>query len=103
VASGKAVVVNACAYRSPKLSEEADNRAMIQHLPSAVFTRRWLLEAVLPLAAKGERLIVAKRSGQWRLPKTFSTAEGVAADPAPVSPQITAVPYRKMLSFLEAT
>jgi len=100
VASGDAVVVNACAYRSPKLSEESDNRAMIKRMPSAIFTRRWLLEAVLPMAAKGERLIVAKRSGQWKLPPMFATAEGVAVDPAPVSQQITSVPFARMKSFL---
>jgi hypothetical protein len=79
VASKKAVVVNACAYRSPKLSEEAANRATIKRLPSAIFTRRWLLEAVLPMAAKGERLIVVKRGGQWKLPSTISTAPGVTS------------------------
>lgn len=100
VASGKAVVVNACAYRSPKLSEESANRAIIKRLPSAIFTRRWLLEAVLPMAAKGERLIVVKRGGQWKLPSTFSTAPGVTVDPAPVSPQITGVPFARVTSFL---
>lgn len=100
VASGSAVVVNACAYRSPKLSEEADNRAMIKRLPSAVFTRRWLLEAVLPMAANGERLIVVKRGGQWKLPATISMTPGVTVDPAPVSPQITSAPFAKVTSFL---
>lgn len=100
VASGRAVVVNACAYRSPKLSEEADNRAMIKRLPSAIFTRRWLLEAVLPMAANGQRLIVVKRGGQWKLPKTISMAPGVTIDPAPVSPQITGVPFAQVTSFL---
>ncbi|WP_161808751.1 hypothetical protein [Tsuneonella troitsensis] len=100
VAAGKAVVVNACAYRSPKLSEEADNRAVIKRLPSSVITRRWLLEAVLPLAARGERLIVVKRGGQWKLPKTISTAPGVTVDPAPVSSQITGVPFAQVTAFL---
>ncbi len=102
VASGSAVVVNACAYRSPKLSEEADNRAMIKCLPSAIFTRRWLLETMLPLAANGERLIVIKRGGQWKLPKTISTALGVTVDPAPVSPQITSKPFACITGFLAA-
>lgn len=101
VASGDAVVVNACAYRSPKISEEPDNRAMIKRLPSAIFTRRWLLEAVLPMAARRERLIVAKRTGQWKLPPTFATSEGVAVDPAPVSPQITSLPFARLSSFLD--
>lgn len=100
VASREAAVVNACAYRSPKLSEERDNQRMIRRLPSATFTRRWLLEAVLPMAEKGERLIVAKRGGQWKLPANFSSSRGVAVDPAPVSPQITSAPFARMMAFL---
>ncbi|WP_395330745.1 hypothetical protein WBP06_00455 [Novosphingobium sp. BL-8H] len=100
VATGQAVVVNACAYRSPKLSEEPDNRAMIRRLPSAVFARRWLLEAVLPMAANGERLIVVKRGRQWKLPPAFAANPGVTADPAPVSPQITRAPFARIASFL---
>lgn len=100
VASGQAVVVNACAYRSPKISEEPDNRAMLKRLPSSVFMRRWLLEAVLPMAENGERLIVVKRGGQWNLPKTMKESRGVAVDPAPVSPQITGVPMAELAGFL---
>jgi hypothetical protein len=103
VANRKAVVINACAYRSPRISDknEADNRAMIRRLPSAVFMRKWLLEAVLPLAANEERLIVAHRYGQWRLPSGLKTAPGVVVDPAPVSARITSVPFARMMSFLE--
>lgn len=100
VATGQAAFVNACAYRSPKLSEEAENRALIRRLPSSVFTRRWLLEAVLPMAAKGQRFIVVKRGGQWKLPASFASAPGVAVDPAPVSPQITSGPFARMSTFL---
>jgi hypothetical protein len=100
VADGQAVVVNACAYRSPKLSEEADNRSMIQRLPSAIITRRWLLEAVVPMANNGERLIIVKRGGQWKLPSNFTTSRGVAVDPAPVSPQVTSAPFARIMDFL---
>lgn len=100
VATGKAAFVNACAYRSPKLSEEPDNQNLIQRLPSSAFTRRWLLEAVLPLARKGERLIVIKRGGQWKLPSNIVSELGVVKDPAPVSPLITSVPFARMRAFL---
>ncbi|WP_202988408.1 hypothetical protein [Sphingopyxis terrae] len=99
IASGKAVAVNACAYRSPKISNEKDNRRIIPRLPSAIFTRRWLLEAVLPMAAKGERLVVANRSGLWKL-DTASNANGLVRDACPVSPRITGVALSAMNDFL---
>jgi hypothetical protein len=34
VISGAAAIVNACAYRSPKISAEPENRKVIQQLPS---------------------------------------------------------------------
>ncbi len=43
IADGRAVFVNACAYRSPKISQEPDNRATMKTLCSVAFTRQWLL------------------------------------------------------------
>ncbi len=100
IADGRAVLVNVCAYRSPKISQEPDNIAMMNNLCSVAFTRQWLLEAVLPMAAKGKRLIVAKRHGQWKLPPSFRDAAGVTFDPAPINPQITSKPYSEMIGFL---
>lgn len=100
IADGRAVLVNACAYRSRKISEEPDNRAMMKRLCSVAFTRQWLLEAVLPMANKGERMIVAKRHGQWKLPLSFRDSAGVVFDPAPISPQITRKPYSEIIDFL---
>lgn len=99
VASGRVVVVNACAYRSPKLSKERDNQATIRHLPSAILTRRWLLEAVLPMAVRGERLIINNRGGQWRL-GAATNAPGFVRDPCPASPLITSNAFRAMADFL---
>lgn len=89
IADGRAVLVNACAYRSPKISEEPSNRKLIEKLPSTSMTRRWLIEAVLPLAAAGKRLVIVKRPGLWKLPISVRSAQGVVFDPAPVSPQLT--------------
>ena len=97
---GRAVWINACAYRSPRLSQEPQNRRLIQKLPSAQLTRRWLLEAVIPLAERGERLVVAKRFGQWKLPAELKDAPGVVFDPAPVSPQVTSRPWTAIQEFL---
>lgn len=99
---GKAVWINACAYRSRKLSEEPQNRRLIKTLPSAQFTRRWLLEAVVPMAKCGERLIVAKRFGQWKLPPDLRGADGITFDPAPVSPQVTGKPWAAIQEFLDS-
>ena len=96
----KAVWINACAYRSPKLSQEPQNRRLIRKLPSALFTRRWLIEAVAPLAERGDRLIVAKRYGQWNLPSELKDASGIVFDPAPVSRQITSKPWQEIQRFL---
>jgi hypothetical protein len=99
--SGKVVVVNACAYRSPKISreKEAGNHAMIKRLPSSILIRQWLLEAVLPMAVKGERLIVINRGGHWRLgPAANST--GIVRDPCPASPLITSTAFSAMKDFL---
>jgi hypothetical protein len=101
VASGKVVVVNACAYRSPRISDkkEADNRAMIKSRPSSKLMRQWLLEAVLPLAAKGERLIINNRGKHWRLGPA-ADAPGVVRDPCPASALITSTALSAMSDFL---
>lgn len=101
VASGKVVVVNACAYRSPRISDkkEASNRALIKRLPSSIMIRRWLLEAVLPVAAKGDRLIINNRGQHWRLGHA-ADAPGVVRDPCPASPRITSTAFSAMNAFL---
>ena len=87
LASGKAVLVNACAYRSPKITKEPDNQKMIRRLPSSTFVQKWLLEAILPLARRGERLVVFNRGGQWkRLPKSITAESVIPVRPTPRSP-----------------
>jgi len=100
ILDGEAALINASPYRSPKISEEPDNRKAIDKLPSTTFNRRWLLEAILPLALNGERLIVAKRHGLWKLPDRVKNSVGVAVDPAPVSPQITSTAWAATQQFL---
>jgi len=102
VASGRAVVVNACAYRSPKITNEPANQAIIKRLPSCVFTRRWIMEAVLPMARCGDRLIVVNRGGLWKLPASFYASPGVVRDPAPISARITGAACQAMIAFLAA-
>jgi hypothetical protein len=64
---GKAAVVNAMAYRSPKISHETekDNRVIAEKLPSVQFHRKWLHSHLLPAA--GEVMVVVHRPALWRL------------------------------------
>lgn len=97
---GDAVWINASPYRSPRISAEPDNQRLVRLLPTSAFIRRWLIDVVVPLAACGERLIVVKRPGLWRLPREVRTAMGVIVDPAPISPQLTSAPWKAVQDFL---
>ena len=103
LASGKAALINACPYRSRKISEEPENKRLLNRLPSTKFARSWLLDAVVPLAQLGHRLIVAKRPGLWKLPPYLKETEGVVFDPAPISPQITRQPWAAVVERLGLT
>ncbi|HAR44086.1 MAG TPA: hypothetical protein DCS07_15880 [Bdellovibrionales bacterium] len=100
LATGRVALINACPYRSPKISVEPENRRLLERLPSTAFTRRWLRDAVLPLADEGKRLVVAKRPGLWNLPPILRQAEGIVFDPVPVSPQITSKPWAIVKEWL---
>lgn len=83
VFSGKAALVNACAYRSPKISKEQENQRLLNRLPSVHFNRAWLMQEILPQVEAGTRFVVAKRRGLWALPETVKSINGVFLDPAP--------------------
>ncbi|ULA66697.1 MAG: hypothetical protein LZF62_130041 [Nitrospira sp.] len=83
VFSGKAALVNACAYRSFRISIERDNQRLLNRLPSVHFTRGWLLQEILPQVEAGARFVVVKRRRLWALPETVWTIKGVYLDPAP--------------------
>lgn len=89
VFSGKAALVNACAYRSPKISQEPDNQRLLSRLPSVRFNRAWLIEEILPQVKSGTRFIVAKRHGLWALPETVRSSKGVLFDRAPQNPNMS--------------
>ncbi|MEM9346620.1 MAG: hypothetical protein AAGB26_08380 [Planctomycetota bacterium] len=100
ICRGIVATVNACAYRSPKISAEPENRKLIKKLPSAAFTRRWLIDSVVTSANRGEKLVVAKRYGLWNLPKELMSSHGVVKDPAPVSPYLAKATLRAVHDFL---
>jgi hypothetical protein len=93
---GKAALVNACAYRSPKISKEPENKKLVKKLNSVAFTKSWLLDCLLPMAEAGEKLIVVKRNGLWNLPKSFRDKENIVFDPAPISPRITSNAWERV-------
>jgi hypothetical protein len=68
---GKAAVVNAMAYRSPKISADNEkvNRAIAENLPSVQFHRKWLYSHLLPAA--GEVMVVVHRPGLWKLSRSL--------------------------------
>lgn len=89
VFSGKAALVNACAYRSPKIGEEPENKRLLNQLPSVRFNREWLIKEVFPQVEAGARFIVGKRYGLWALPETVKRHKGVFLDSAPRSPHLS--------------
>ena len=88
ILDGRAAVVDACAYRSVRISQEPQNRELLEDLPSVCFTRRWLRNCVLPLARKGQKLVVAKRWSLWDVRKPeLERLDGVVVD-HPQSPHM---------------
>jgi hypothetical protein len=85
IRSGDAAVVNACAYRSVGTG---GLDSLVGRLPSAIRTRRWLIEAAVPAAARGERLIVAKRMALWKVSPEVLESPGVIKDPNPRAPNL---------------
>lgn len=100
VFSGKAALVNACAYRSPKISKEPENTRLLNRLPSVRFNRAWLMEEIFPQVEAGTRFIVAKRHGLWALPETVKANRGVLLDPAPRFPHLSKVVLKRLQEVL---
>jgi hypothetical protein len=98
--SGDAALVNCCAYRSPSISKEKDNQELIGQLPSCALARRWLEDAIVPLARGGALLVVAKRYGLWRIGH-LRRIPGVIFDPAPVSPHMAHEVLIQVRRFLD--
>jgi len=100
VFSGKAALVNACAYRSAKISDEPENKRLLDKLPSVRFNRAWLMEEIFPQVEAGTRFIVGKRHGLWALPETVKGNKGVLLDPAPLSPYLSNVVLKRLQEML---
>jgi hypothetical protein len=88
--NGLAVIVNAIAYRSPKISKEPDNINLGRSLPSNRVHRAWLHNEVVPRAQSNERLVIAHRYGLWGLNKANPPVDqNFMFSPNPASPYLS--------------
>jgi hypothetical protein len=101
VREGKAVIVNAVAYRSRKISEEPQNRKMVELLPSVGVHRHWLHEEVLPDAMGGRRCVVAHRWSLWKLSRSGAPLRNVHFSENPVSPYLAHDLMNRLDAWLE--
>lgn len=101
ILEGELALVNAIAYRSPRLSKEPENRQIAELLPSVAVHRRWLRDIIMPEAQDGRRLIIAHRRGMWRIPKS-PMAVGLIRTPAPVSPDLDNETLTYALDWLDS-
>jgi hypothetical protein len=91
VKQGKAVIVNAVAYRSRKISEEVANKKLAKLLPSAIKHKEWLHNELLPDVRAGRRYLVAHRWRLWGIrPKSFAHWPNVRFSSNPASPYLSA-------------
>ncbi len=67
IVSGQAVLVNAVAYRSRRISEEECNRKVGKRLPSRQVAIQWLWDELVPDVRAGKRKAFANRWTLWGL------------------------------------
>ena len=82
---GRAVVINACAYRS----RNRPSLRRIRGLPSVNFIKDWLRQVIAPQVRRGERLIVAWRPGLWKDALDALGQTGVVRDGNPRFPDLS--------------
>ena len=69
IRTGKAVIVNACAYRSSrKMNAGGRLQPLADALPSVSVARNWVQNELKVAANAGDRLVVVHRPGLWCLP-----------------------------------
>lgn len=85
---GTAVIVNAVAYRSKKISEEKDNEKLSKILPSFKAHKRWMTEELMPAVEQNKRFVIAHRWKLWRITPRVNLNNFVY-DSCPASPHIS--------------
>jgi hypothetical protein len=103
IREGKAVIVNAVAYRSKGLTRERENQRLAKRLPSVKVHRSWLRNEVLPDAEKGRRMIIVHRWSLWNFePSEFRETANVYYSKNPVSPYLADDLRERIKSFLNS-
>ena len=94
---GRAVVVNACAYRS----QRTPPARIVKQLPSVQRTQGLLLAALRRLVHRKKRLVVAKRPGFWREFLNELGETGVVRGLGYVNPDLTKIQLGRVQQFLQ--
>lgn len=103
VRDGEAVIVNAVAYRSPKITDKRElaNRRLAKQLLSAKAHNMWLQEEVLPDVRNGKRFLVAHRWSLWELdPQLVGPIPNFHCSRAPASPHLSNEVKAEIASWL---
>lgn len=101
IKDGKAVLVNAIPYRSPRLSKEPNNQAVARRLRSLEVHRTWLFREVLPAARNKDRFVFVHRNGWWSVPRSEASDFVIFSDPQLAEPNRPA-PDGNKLAHAEA-
>jgi hypothetical protein len=96
IREGKAILVNAVAYRSPSLSKEPYNKRVAKRLRSLDLHRRWIMEEILPEATQGRRFLLVHRNGWWKIPTEYAGACVLFSDPTRAEPNRPAPDQEKL-------
>jgi hypothetical protein len=98
---GQAVLVNAIAYRSPKISQEPKNEALGKSLPSYKISLDWLSREILPMADKNKILVIAHRYRLWGLQHNrLGLTPNLIFSPNPASPHLALTTVARINSWL---
>jgi hypothetical protein len=97
--SGQLAMVNAVAYRAPRIT--GDVARIARKLPSTQAHIRWLNDEVMPAARSGRRYIIAHRNRLWDLKKA-SGLPGVHFTSNPVSEYLSSETLFEIETFLNS-
>jgi len=95
--SGEMALVNAVAYRAPKITSDVERIARV--LPSVQAHIGWLKNELLQDAISGKRLVIAHRNRLWNLRKD-SVISGVLFSACPASERLSNKTLDSVESFL---
>jgi hypothetical protein len=86
IEAGKAALINAVPYRSPRLSKEPRNQSLAAKLASLRINRQWLSQEVLPAARCGKRFVFVHRNRWWGAPPSSAGPSVIFSDPSRAEP-----------------